>query len=660
MGFTKINAMVFEQIRSWVVQTMESIFYKRLEQDMLLLAPSEALPAGCPTSEFADESRVQPPAVPLSQSTSTISKNATDRIQGLLLNSLNGHEDCLSADTYDQLVALAVLYRLQARFDLAEALYDAAYRWQSKHNGPHHQQTLIRLNNRAYIQQARGHLDQAVTLYEDCMTLQSCHVGETHEDTLVTMNSLAAVYQSLGRLEEAQMLLESVVQSQTKVLGRDHLYTVVTRTNLAVVYDLIGRYDDAETIYLELLSLRETAFGPDHPDTLRILVNLATLYQNPRVQRYAEAETLFARVWSRRRIILGALHTATINAARSTASLYDRRGPSRRVLTEVIYWEALTGAMETYGLQARETLQIMYDLGVFYRYVRSDDKYLFSSSFEDSTPEQEEASLDWLFADTDVQDTPLSLQEYKQIARRIRSKNPDYLNRPPGSLVQSLLLDCVELQRQHLLPAQQRDLGMTCYVLGQIYENNLGLLDEAIAYYEECLPIRRAVYGPDSDYVHYVLHLIAFCLQKQGKNERAIAAHRECLQERLRCFGPVYSGVYSSVYFLALAIDALWTTQQEALQQRDSTGDAEDDPAVPSETAAQSEDEALATEVLLIEAETALTQFFEEQLRYLPSAEVHCIHAIRTATNHRLLVVCSLSVHSIVIFVAMFYSSCKR
>jgi hypothetical protein len=57
-------------------------------------------------------------------------------------------------------------------------------------------------------------------------------LGADHPDTLISMNNLAFVWKGTGRETEAIRLMEKCVQSQKRVLGLDHYHTIPSGTAL--------------------------------------------------------------------------------------------------------------------------------------------------------------------------------------------------------------------------------------------------------------------------------------------------------------------------------------------------------------------------------------------------------------------------------------------
>lgn len=506
VGFPTINAMVFDELRGWVVGTMEKHVYHLYQRAWNTRNGHEGEPCRAlrdviddPDASWVDE------------------------------------------DMYDSLLALATLYRLHSEWAACEKYYRLCYEWYKVHHGENQRQTLIRLNSLALATSQLGDISAAMLLYEDCLQRQQANGSEDDiKDSLATMSSLATCYQSLGKYEQARDMLQTCIQRQVDVFGtKSHHHVYATTQNLATVLDICGEYDESEKLYLELLDTLTTEKGADHPDTLRIMSNLSTLYQNPKVRRFEEAEKLLRQCIERRSMVLGPDHLDTLHARAALSVLLEN-----------------TNRLE-------EAIPVLQDVYERRRRICG--------------PEH-----------------PLTLQTMHNLALQTRSRG--YLATGDEQLTlleaaKSLFLDYIQA-RSTLVGNQHPDVILAKYNLATLYDRQ-NQLEDALALYRAVLEGREGNLGVNHPDTHVAHHSVAFTLQRLSRYEESIEEHRENLSRRYTRFGPVYTGTWSTVYFLALAIDAQY-------------------PSTPPGTTATSVDEAVRDQRRSVINQ--LTQLFRSQL----------------------------------------------
>jgi tetratricopeptide (TPR) repeat protein len=413
----------------------------------------------------------------------------------------------INENVYDGMLALAVIYRLQSQLAQSEKFYRLCYEWYRKHYGERHRHTLIRLNNIAYVVLCRGDVSAAASIYEECLAQQLAEASaENEEDILTTMNSLGSCYQQLSRLSEAEQLFRNLLQRQLQFFGtKENQYVMATINNLASTLDILGQYAESEAEFKELLELTTRIRGADHPDTLRVMSNLGTLYANPHVNRLEEAESILRKCMERRKIVLGLDHVNTLHVMGNLSVVLQglqKYNEANDLLADVYH-----GRTRLLGETHHMTLQSMHNLAMQNR--------------------------DLAFAAAQNEDD--SQSDYFRVA-------------------ETLFTSCARLQEQ-TLGVDHLDTLTTQYNLATMYDRK-GLLDLALPLFRTVLAQREKVLGIHHPDTHNAQHQVAFALQRLNQVEECIEVHRDLLSRRFAKFGPAYTGTWSTVYFLALAIDS--------------------------------------------------------------------------------------------------------
>ena len=148
VGFNKINSMVFEQLREWVIETTK-----------------EAI-AGCSDNSNDDENE-----------------------EGANINIYK----------IDLKAALASLYQGQGRYELAEPLYIECLEGRKTKLGLDHPSTLTSINNLALLYYSQGRYELAEPLYIECLEAKKTKLGLNHPDTLKSINFLKAFQEKKGK-----------------------------------------------------------------------------------------------------------------------------------------------------------------------------------------------------------------------------------------------------------------------------------------------------------------------------------------------------------------------------------------------------------------------------------------------------------------------------
>jgi len=301
IGFDGVNALVFNEMRSYLISVAEECFDRERRG-----APK--IQYGIVLGQlYTGQGRLLSAAPILKASV-------------MAAKALLGEWHVLTVEAQ---TALAMLLQSQDRFQLAEPLYAACLEKRRKLYGDDHASTLTALNNLATIYSDLGRFQEALPLCERCLELRAAKLGPLHQDTLASESNLAALYRNTGQLDRAQELAEQCARSTGSSLGEDHPDTLVALNNLASILEALQRYGKAEELLLFVLDKRATSLGDDHPLTLSSMFNLAAHYRSR--GRLDNARPLLKECTERRINALGPTHPDTLLALKCLANIDNDR-----------------------------------------------------------------------------------------------------------------------------------------------------------------------------------------------------------------------------------------------------------------------------------------------------------------------------------------------
>ena len=165
VGVSQINSMIFERMRSWVIETTETA------------------------------SRDDPGNFGLIKSLATLNHNQGQygKAEPLYVASLEHGRVVLGEshpDTLSSMNSLAGLYHSQGQYDKAEPLYVACLDQRRIIFGESHPDTLTSMNNLALLYKGQGQYDKAESILVDCLRKREVVLGLDHPDTIETRNQL--------------------------------------------------------------------------------------------------------------------------------------------------------------------------------------------------------------------------------------------------------------------------------------------------------------------------------------------------------------------------------------------------------------------------------------------------------------------------------------
>ena len=148
-------------------------------------------------------------------------------------------------DERDLMALVGGLYESQGKYDEAEPLYKECLAKRETILGKDHPNTLQSMNNLALLYKSQGKYDEAEIVYKECLAKRETILGKDHPSTLNTMNNLALLYKSQGKYAEAETLLKEWLAKLETILGKDHPSTLNTMNILALLYESQGKYNEA-------------------------------------------------------------------------------------------------------------------------------------------------------------------------------------------------------------------------------------------------------------------------------------------------------------------------------------------------------------------------------------------------------------------------------
>ncbi|KAJ5564008.1 hypothetical protein N7513_000250 [Penicillium frequentans] len=267
-------------------------------------------------------------------------------------------------ETLDSNAMLAVIYRLEGRWEEAEQLELRAVKIRKTKFGADHLSTLTSMGNLASTYRYQGRWEEAEKLEVQVMATRKAKLVMDHPDILSSMGNLASTYWEQGRCKEAERLEVQVMDTRMAKLGMDHPDTLSSMGNLASTYWEQGRLEEAEKLEVQVMDTSKAKLGPDHPDTLSSMNNLAVTYRKQ--GRLVEAEQLQVQVVNTRKARLGTDHPDTLSSMHNLAVTYRNQG--RWVEAEQLQVQVIDTRKKKLGPDHPDTLSSMNNLAVTYRY----------------------------------------------------------------------------------------------------------------------------------------------------------------------------------------------------------------------------------------------------------------------------------------------------
>ena len=99
--------------------------------------------------------------------------------------------------------------------------------------GPEHPDTAQSIYNLAVLYKNQGKYELAEPLYQQALAIDEKVYGQDHPEVATDLNSLANLYTNQGKYEQAEPLYQRALAIREQVFGSDHPATIRVRENYA-------------------------------------------------------------------------------------------------------------------------------------------------------------------------------------------------------------------------------------------------------------------------------------------------------------------------------------------------------------------------------------------------------------------------------------------
>jgi tetratricopeptide (TPR) repeat protein len=151
----------------------------------------------------------------------------------------------------------------------------------------------------AELYRGQARFDEAEALFRRALALLEAMPGVPARALVRPLNSLALVYRAQGLYAAAEPLCQRALALAEGSHGPEHPATAGVVGNLLTVYLAQGRYGEAAPLFQRSVTLKERLLGPRHPDLVSSLNNYAALLRKLEKEPEAAAWEARARAISR-------------------------------------------------------------------------------------------------------------------------------------------------------------------------------------------------------------------------------------------------------------------------------------------------------------------------------------------------------------------------
>ena len=412
---------------------------------------------------------------------------------------------------------LAELYRYMGRYDDALSLLTQCLAVTEDIFGAKHPDTLKSMNNLAVLYENMGRFEDSLSLCVKSAAMMEELLGENHPSTLVSFNNLIALYCNLGRYDDALPLFAKCLAVRMKVLGEKHPDTLASMNNLAGLCIQMGKYDEAEPICTKCLALMEEVLGEKHHDTLLSMSNLALLFHN--MGRYDDAFPMCTRCFAIHLEVLGERHPNTLLSACNLASLHVHMGRYYEALP--LLTNCLAIMEEVLGEKHPSTLHSMNNLASLYCYIgRYDEALLLYMKCIAVSQE--------LLGEKH----PFTLQAMSNLANLYVSMGKYYDALP-------LHTRTLAVNREHL-GEKHPDTIRSMNNLAALYRS-MERYDEALPLQALCLALTTEVLGEKHLDALVSMNNLGLLYEKSDRYEEALSLYTKCLASMEEVLGEKHS-----------------------------------------------------------------------------------------------------------------------
>lgn len=147
----------------------------------------------------------------------------------------------------------------------------------------------------AELYRGQARFEEAEALFTRAIALLESLPGAPPRALVRPLNGLALVYRAQGQYAQAAPLCQRALALAERAHGAEHPATARVVGNLLTVYLAQGRYGEAAPLFQRAVTLKERLLGPKHPDLASSLSNYAAFLRKTANEREAAAWEARAR-----------------------------------------------------------------------------------------------------------------------------------------------------------------------------------------------------------------------------------------------------------------------------------------------------------------------------------------------------------------------------
>ncbi|WP_146658650.1 serine/threonine-protein kinase [Enhygromyxa salina] len=178
----------------------------------------------------------------------------------------------------DTLLALGEILREQGHYEQATARFEAARTILETTLGSQHPEVARVYNSMGNAAIRAGRLDEAIGYHEAALAIREASLGPEHPDVAASLNNLGAAHEGLGQLTESLANHQRALAIRSVALGETHPNVAMSLNNIGNVYRTMGQLDDALSHYERALAIKIEALGPEHPSVGETLGNISNVH----------------------------------------------------------------------------------------------------------------------------------------------------------------------------------------------------------------------------------------------------------------------------------------------------------------------------------------------------------------------------------------------
>lgn len=205
--------------------------------------------------------------------------------------------DVVKQNLIDTYCNLAMLYKRDARYDMARGTAELALQTQKSLSKPNDLAMASVLNTVASIDRAQFNNESATNHYKEAIALLLRHeqdkVGSPFEESLCdTLDSYADLEADERDFEIAEQTYKKAIKHCVKSRGPNHPCVAERLVDLASLYRRTARLGDAEVLLRKAISIYSNAYDSDSPIVINTINDLSAVYLEEK--KYAQANRLYA------------------------------------------------------------------------------------------------------------------------------------------------------------------------------------------------------------------------------------------------------------------------------------------------------------------------------------------------------------------------------